>query len=239
MLAVQTKRTRERAPRRAIGHARLVEVEVAGLVERDEHVLERVVDGPPGGVDAYGGVLGHLVGRGDAGELGDLAAAGLGVEALAVASLALLERRGDVDEEERTARCLDHLLDLLARLGEGRDGRADGDAAVARDLGRHPADAADVGLPVGLREGEAGGQVAAYDVAVEAGDAAPALLEQAVHQGLGQRRLAAAGEAGEEQDEALLLGLRLVAGDDRGDGVGVVGSSVTASESACTGSSPA
>ena len=90
-----------------------VEVEVAGLVERDEDVVERVLDGAAGGVDAHGGVVGLLVGRGDAGELGDLAAAGLGVEALAVAALALLERRGDVDEEERAAGVLDHLPHLL------------------------------------------------------------------------------------------------------------------------------
>ena len=51
--------------------------------------------------------------------------------------------------------------------------------------------------------------------------AAAALLEQQVHQGAGEGRLAAAGQAGEEQHEALLLRLGLVAVDDRGDGVGV------------------
>jgi hypothetical protein len=54
-------------------------VQVARLVEADQHVLEGVLDGPSGRVDAYGGVLGLLVGRGDAGELGDLACTRLGV----------------------------------------------------------------------------------------------------------------------------------------------------------------
>src|SRR6478609_2687348 len=216
MLAVQTNSTLSGS---GIGAP---QVEVAGLVERDQDVVERVLDGAAGGVDAHGGVDGLLVGRGDAGELGDLTGAGLGVEALAVAALALLERRGDVDEEERAPGGLDHLLHLLAGLGERSDRRAHRDAAVAGDLRGHPADAPDIGLAVGLAEGQSRGQVASYDVAVEAGHRAPALLEQQVHQRAGERRLAAPGQAGEEEHEALLLGLRLVGVDDRGDGGGEV-----------------
>ena len=98
--------------------------------------------------------------------------AGLGVEALAVAALALLQRGGDVDEEERAAGLLDHRADLLAGLVERRDRAADRDAAVPGDLGGDPADPADVGLAVLLGEGQPGRQVPAYDVAVEAGDRA-------------------------------------------------------------------
>ena len=47
--------------------------------------------------------------------------AGLGVEALAVAALALLERGGDVHQEERAAGLVDHRADLLAGLVERRD----------------------------------------------------------------------------------------------------------------------
>ena len=43
------------------------------------------------------------------------------------------------------------------------------------------------------------------------------LLEEPVHERPGQRRLAAAGEAGEEQDQALLVGRRPVDVDDVGD----------------------
>src|SRR6478735_7487556 len=215
MLAVHTKSTRSGS---GIGAP---QVEVAGLVERDQDVAERVLDRPASGVDPHGGVGGLLVGRGDAGELGDLAGARLRVEALAVAALALLERRGDVDQEEGAPGGLDHLPHLLAGLGERRDRRADRDPAVAGDLGGDPADAADVGLAVGLAEGEPRGQVTAYDVAVEAGHRAAALLEQQVHQRAGERRLAAPGQAGEEEHEALLLGLRLVGVDDGGDRGGV------------------
>ena len=74
----------------------------------------------------------------------------------------------------------------------------------------------------GLGEGQPGRQVPPYDVAVEAGDAALALLEQPVHQRAGERRLAAAGQAGEEEHQPLSLGRRLVALDDRGDLVGQV-----------------
>ena len=153
--------------------------------EVGEHVGEAVRDGAAGGVDADGRVLRLLVGAGDAGELGDLAGARLGVEALAVAALALLERRGDVDEHEVAAGVLHHLADLLAGLVERRDRRADRDAAVPRDLGGHPADPADVGLAVGLGEGEARAQVPSYDVAVEAGDRAAAVLEDQVVQRAG------------------------------------------------------
>src|SRR6478609_4609894 len=220
MLAVQTKSTRSGS---VIGAP---QVEVAGLVERDQDVAERVLDGAAGGVDAHGRVDGLLVGRGDAGELGDLAGPRLGVEALAVAALALLERGGDVDEEERAPGVLDHLLHLLAGLGERRDRRADRDPAVAGDLGGDPADAADVGLAVGLAEGQARGQVTAYDVPVEAGHRAAALLDQEVHQRPGERGLPAPGQAGEEEHQALVLGLGLVLVDDRGDRGGVGGVAV-------------
>ena len=147
-------------------------------------------------------------------------APGLGVEALAVPALALLQRGGDVDQEERAAGLLDHRPHLLPGLVERRDRAADRDPAVPGDLGGHPADPADVGLAVLLGEGQAGGEVPAYDVAVEAGDGALALLEDPVHQRPGQGRLAAAGEPGEEQHQALLVGRRPVEVDDRGDLVG-------------------
>ena len=179
-----------------------------------------VLDGAAGGVDPDGRVVGLLVGRGDAGEVGDLAAPGLGVEALAVPALALLEGGGDVHEEEGAAGRVDHLAHLGAGLGERRDRAADREPAVAGDLGGDPADAADVGLAVLAGEREPGRQVAAHDVAVEAGDRALAALEHEVHECPGQRRLAAAGEAREEQHQALVLGGRLVRLDDRRHVVG-------------------
>ena len=80
---------------------------------------------------------------------------------------------------------------------ERRDRAAHGHPSVAGDLGGDPADPPDVGLAVRAAEGEAGRQVSSYDVAVEAGDRALAVLEQAVHHRLGDGRLPAAGQAGE------------------------------------------
>ena len=143
---------------------------------------QAVLDRAAGGVDADVGVRGLLVGRGDAGELRDLAAPGLGVEALAVAALALLERGGHVHQEERAAGLVDHRPDLLAGRVERRDRAADRHPAVPGDLGGHPADPADVGLAVlAWRRSGPARQVPAYDVAVEAGDRALALLEEPVH----------------------------------------------------------
>ena len=93
---------------------------------------------------------------------------------------------------------------------------------MAADLSGHPADAADVGLPVGLGEGEPGREVPADHVAVEAGDGASALLEDAIHQCSRQGGLAAAGETGEEEHQPLLVGRRPVRGHHVGCRLGVV-----------------
>src|SRR3546814_7386787 len=125
--------------------------------------------------------------------LADLAGARLGIEALAVAALALLERGGDVNQGEVATGLFDHLAHLLAGLVERRDRRADGDATVASDLGGHPADTTDVGLAVLFGERQAGGEIAAYDVTVEVGDRL-AVLEETVTESTGAGGLAAPGD---------------------------------------------
>ena len=94
-------------------------------------------------------------------------------------------------------------------------------------LGGDPPDAQDVGLPVLAREGQARAEVTAHDVAVQAGDRALAVLEDQVVQCPGQRRLAAAGQAREEDHQPPLLGTWLVlphqVRDPAGQAVGVVG----------------
>ena len=145
--------------------------------------------------------VGHLVGIRDAGELGDHAGPGLGVEALAVTRLAHLQRRRDVHEHE-AAGLGDHGPDVAADLVVGRDGRAHGDAAGPGDLGGDEADAADVEVAVVAREAELGRQVQAHAIAVEQGHAAPAVLAQPGGQGLGDGRLARPREAGHEDGQA-------------------------------------
>src|ERR1700683_4614484 len=68
--------------------------------QQPEHGLGRLLAGHRRGVDDEVGVLGLLVRVGDPGELADHARPGFGVEALPVAGLAHLERRGDVDQQE-------------------------------------------------------------------------------------------------------------------------------------------
>src|SRR5262249_52289801 len=110
-------------------------------------------------------LLRHLVRIVDAREPLEDARARLRIQTLAVARLANLERRRDVDLDEAAER-LDHLAHDLARRGIGRDRRADRDAAVLGDLARDVADTLDVEIAVLLREPELARQVLAHEIAV-------------------------------------------------------------------------
>ena len=77
------------------------DAEVDERGQHDGRLLERRRRRP--GVSTQLGLVGRLVGVVDAGEARDLAGPGLGVEALRVALLALLDRRVDEDLDEREA----------------------------------------------------------------------------------------------------------------------------------------
>src|SRR5581483_2024129 len=158
------------------------------------------------------GLLRRLVRRRDAGELGDLPGAGLRVQALHVAALALLDRTVDED------------LDEVARLHDGahavavapvrRDERRQvDDAGVGEEL-CDLADAADVLRPVLGREAEVGVQAVADVVAVEDVRAHAAVPERLFDRDR-NRRLARPREAGEPHGAALVAGdlLAIVARD--------------------------
>ncbi len=129
--------------------------------------------------------------------------AGLGVQALAVAGLADRHRRGDMDQQE-----VAHLADHAAHLRAGRlvrgDRRADRDATMPCHLGGHVPDARDVQITVGPGEAEPRGQELADQVAVEQRHRPVPALGQGVAQRPGDRRLAGAGQPGEEHDHAAL-----------------------------------
>src|SRR3954453_4934910 len=186
-------------------------------VEDLQDVRQRILDRAAGGVDTNRRILRLLVRRGYAGEMWDLAGGRLGVQPFAVAPLALLERGGEMDQREGATRVLDHRAYLLPGCVEGGNRAADSHSAVAADLCGDPADPADVGLSILAGEGEPGRQVPAYDVAVEARHRPLALLQDEVMQRPGQRRLAAARQAGEEQHQTLLIRRGTVPGDDLGD----------------------
>ena len=134
-----------------------------------------------------------LVRRRDAGEVVDLAGERSRVEALRIAARALLERRRDVDLDERRV-LLDERARVASHLLVRRDGGDDHDGAGAREPRGDPADARDVRVPVLLREAEALREVGADDVAVEVVDDEAAPLELRLDV-VRDRRLARAREA--------------------------------------------
>ena len=138
------------------------------------------------------GSSGRLVRIGHAGELGDLAGPGLGVQALHVARLAVFERGRDVDFDE----VVDPAAHLVTDGAVGGDRRGDRHHAVAREQRRDETDPEDVRVAVGLGETEPLRQVLAHLVAVEQLDP-PAPLTQVLDQDLGDRALAGAREPGE------------------------------------------
>lgn len=162
------------------------------------------------GLDDDLGLVGGLVGAADAGELLDLAGAGLLVEALGVAPLGDLEGHINIDLHKRKRLFIAVLgrggvqvAGELAVGAEGGDEGGDGDGGrVGEELG-DLADAADVLLAVGLGEAQVPVQAEADVVAVEPvrghAEVQQVLLERRRH-----RRLAARRQAREPEREALL-----------------------------------
>ena len=177
-------------------------LQVAFLQQVQVNILYRLHGAVMCRIDPELRILRYFIGIADAGELRDLAAPRLGVQALAVAGLAYLQRGGHVDLDEGTL-LLDHLAHGAAGAVVGSDGGADGDAAVLGDLAGDEADTADVEVAVCLGETQFAGQVLAHDVAVQQGHGPAAGLHQLGVDDLGEGGLARTGQAGEEQGEAL------------------------------------
>ena len=145
-------------------------------------------------------------------------APGLGVETLAVAPLALLQRGRHVDQHEVAAGVLDHRPHLPA--GRRRTARSGEQIATppCREISAATqpmrrmlvsrSSREKVSPATRLRRTTSPSRL----VTVRS-----PRLEQVVHDGPGQGRLAAAGEPGEEEHHAPLAGRRTVEVDDRGD----------------------
>src|SRR5262249_34401765 len=127
--------------------------------------VDALTDGSRRGVYEQGGIFGRLVGRGDAGELGDLADARLPVEALDVPGLADLERRAEIYLEEPIR--ADDLARALAVLPERRNHRHQRDRAGVVEQPRDLGGAAEILGAVASREAEVPVQTEAKIVAVE------------------------------------------------------------------------
>src|SRR5699024_3255850 len=100
------------------------------------------------GVDGQLRVAWFLIRRRDAGELADLAATRLGIQAFAVAAFAFGQWRRHVHQDESGAVAGGHGPRGFTRAVERRDRAADRHAAVPRDFGGHPPDAVDIGFAV-------------------------------------------------------------------------------------------
>ena len=166
------------------------------------------------------GRLGSLVGRGDAGELGDLAAASLGVEPLDVAGFADGQR--GVDED------LDEGLAGEGGAGLGPVGGQRGDQGDEREVARAGEEAGDGGGAADAFGAVRGGETEvaverdAQVIPVDPHDLA-AGVEEAAFDGLGDGGLAGAGEAGEPDHRGRVAGAggTLDGRDLAGRGVGL------------------
>jgi len=164
----------------------------------------RLLQALAAGVDAQFGGFGLLVGAGDAGEVLDLAGAGLGIEALGVALFAHRQISGAMD--------LDEIASLDQGAGPAAVGAERGDeggehyhAGIEEQLG-HLADAADVLLPVGVGEAQVGAEAVAHVVAIEHVAGQPLLEQGRIHR-IGKGALAGAAQAREPEDGAAVAPL--------------------------------
>ena len=120
---------------------------------------------------------------------------------LRVARLRDLQRGVHEDEEVPGAGGLDHLASLASGALEGRDERRDHDGAAASNLGGERRGATHLGLARGAIEAERGRVAGAQHVAIDDLDG-PTVGSKAGRQGLGDRRLARAGQARQVDDGA-------------------------------------
>lgn len=150
-----------------------------------------------------------LVGVVDASEALDLASAGGLVDAAAVRLLGVLERRGDVDEEEG-ARLLDQLARLTAGLLKGGNGRGNDGGAGLGQLRGDVGDARNVEVAVGLAKAQLRRQLRAHRLAQQHGHGAAAALVERRLQRARNLVLAAVLKARHEDGEALFARQRVL-----------------------------
>ena len=149
-------------------------------------------------------LVGRFVRIVDSGESLDLAGTRFLIKSLGVAFLGHVQRRIDVDLEERKAGIVVQLAHEIAISAIGADEAGDGDdPRLGEELG-HLADAANVLSTVLSGEAEVLVQAVADVVAVES-IGVLALLQEHLLQGDGDRALARGGETRHPQRHALLL----------------------------------
>ena len=173
------------------------------LVDRAEHEVDGFFLGGLVGLDMDLRRFRGFVRRRDAGELGDLATARLGVESLDVAGFADGERGVDEDLDERMVR--------EGGAGLGAVGGQRSDQGDERDVTRTGEEAGNGGGTtdafgaVGGGEAEVAVERDAEVVAIDADDVTAGVEESALN-GFGDGRLARAGEAREPDNRRRVAG---------------------------------
>jgi hypothetical protein len=159
-----------------------------------------VLDGGGLGVEDEVGVLRGLERAVLAGEIGDFAAGGLGVEAFDVALFAGFVAGFNIDFEQVVA---EQAAGEVAEFAAGSDGGDEGDDALGDEDFGDLGNAADVFEAVLVGEAEVGVEAGAEVVAVEDGGEAPLLVEDALG-GVGDGGFPGAGQTAKPDDEAAL-----------------------------------
>ena len=159
------------------------------------------LEGSGFGVDDEVGVFWNVELALFAGEVGDFAFGGFGVEAFDIALFAGLIAGLDEDFEEIGS---DDVAGDLAEFGARGDGGDEGDDALVGENFCRLGDAADVFRAVIVGESEIGVESGAEVVAIE-DDGEAALLVELAFDGVGDGGLAGAGEAVEPDHTAALL----------------------------------
>lgn len=198
-----------------MGHLDATE-ESLGL-EMENNLVDGLLDTDVSGVDSELGGWGVLVGEVDTRNLLDLATARLLVETAVVSLLTDLDGSAEVHLNKSTSGGLDEGADLLADVLEGGDGGDDAGATGLGDKTGDVANTADVLIAVFVGEPELGAELLSDVIAVQKSDGAATVLEEGGVEGVGDRRLSGAGEAGEEDGESLGLAWGVALAEDLDD----------------------
>lgn len=203
-------------------------VEETTALEKQDDLVHDGTDSLLLKVDNEVGLGRSLIGVVDTGEVLNLTLAGGSVDTTAVSLLAVLERGGDVHEEEG-AGLLDEVAGSLAGLLEGGDGSGDDGGTGLGELGGDKGNAGDVEVTVLAAEAKLRGELVSDVLAEEHGHGAATTLVEGDLQGTGDGVLAAVLVTSHEDGETLLGGQGVLLAEDLDDlGVGEPGGDLLA-----------
>lgn len=177
-------------------------IQQAAALEEQDDLVHDGADVLLGQVNGQIDLLRSLIRVVDTGEALDLAGAGSLVDALAVRLLAVLERRGNVDQEKGT-RLFNKLSSVLASILIGRNGGSDDGSTGLGQLRGNKGDATNVQASVLAAEAQLGGELGAHRLTQQQRHGSTAALVQRRLEGTCDLVLAGVLVARQEDGEAL------------------------------------